>query len=120
MSYIVQDSITKIKYLSLAMVRRWGMHLCLTLIVLLSFGLGRLSGLLEIEHIRIESESWAGHIEPRNIFYVKGIVETHIYAAPWCTAYYTDRDVETREFTTEKNAIHAGYYPAKNCPGIGY
>lgn len=99
----------------------WGLILAVFLVGLTSFGLGRLSVLVEARP-PVSVRQVPAEVEPR------GMVVGGLYVAarsgsayyfPWCSGVSRIRPDNRVWFESEATARKAGYAPAKGCDGLG-
>ncbi|MHB1086187.1 MAG: Ada metal-binding domain-containing protein [Minisyncoccota bacterium] len=100
-------------------VGEWGLFLALTLVVLASFGLGRLSALVDAKPlIELHTASLvAGQGMAVGGQYVASRSGSTYYF-PWCSGALKIAPANERWFASEQAAKAAGYRPAKNCNGL--
>lgn len=100
-------------------VGEWGLFLAIILALGASFGLGRLSALIDAKPL-IEV-SRAPLVEEGAMMgggqYVASRTGT-VYYFPWCSGVAAIQPENERWFATKEAAEKAGYRPAKNCKGL--
>ena len=102
-------------------IGEWGLILIIFLTALGSFGLGRLSALVEA---RPPVSLTQGPLKaaPQAITMGGLLVAARtgsVYYYPWCSGAGNIAPQNQRWFADEKSAQLAGYRPAKNCKGLG-
>lgn len=100
-------------------VREWGLFGLIFLVSVASFGLGRLSVLVEAKPLISVSEAASGAIPAlaKGGYYVASRTGSTYYF-PWCAGAEKIAPANERWFKTEAEAKAAGYRPAKNCKGL--
>lgn len=99
--------------------QEWGLFALFLLVSLASFGLGRLSVLVEAKPLISVSQAASGAIPAlsKGGYYV-GSWSGRIYYFPWCAGAEKIAPAKQRWFQSEQDARAAGYQPAKNCRGL--
>ena len=116
----IRDLMTQIKAWSLVWVGKWGIAGLILLVGIVSFGLGRLSG---IEGSRVpvtlaeapEINGFAA-LHEGGVYY--GSSKTMKYYFPWCTDVKNISQDNFILFKSENDAENAGYSAASNCKGL--
>jgi len=100
-------------------VGEWGLFALITLAVLGSFGLGRLSALIDAKPlIHVQT---AAAVEGQGMALGGSYVASRsgsVYYFPWCSGAASIAPQNQRWFNTAEEAKRAGYRPAKNCKGL--
>jgi hypothetical protein len=98
----------------------WGLFAVVILVALGSFGLGRLSALMEARPlIQLKEAPQEATILPLHMggLYVASWSGS-VYYYPWCDGAQKILPQNQRWFTSEAAARSAGYTPAKACKGL--
>jgi len=116
----IQLFIAKCKEIGDSLAGEWGLFVLILLAVMCSFGLGRLSALVEgrplVEvHTSAALASELAHV-PGGMFVASRTGETYYF--PWCSGAAKIVPANQRWFSSEEKAISAGYRAAKNCKGL--
>jgi len=116
----IQDIGLKIKGLGADMVHEWGLVIIVFLVAIASFGLGRLSALVDARPpISITQAPTAANqqaMAPGGLLVAARSGSVYYY--PWCTGASKILLQNQRWFQSEDAARKAGYAPAKNCKGL--
>lgn len=117
----IPDLGLKIKNIWAAVVGDWGLVGIVVLVSLTSFGLGRLSAVVEARPI---VDVRMAQMQPApQAMRMGGLVVASrsgsAYYYPWCAGAQKIALGNQRWFTSEAAARSAGYAPAKNCKGLG-
>lgn len=100
-------------------VGEWGLFLLVMAAILLAFGLGRLSALVDarplIERNTAIAAEGAGMAQG-GLYVASRTGSTYYF--PWCTGAAQIAPQNARWFQSEEAARKAGYRPAKNCKGL--
>lgn len=104
-------------------VGEWGLIVLISLAIMASFGLGRLSALVEAKPlINVHTASAAAGaalgtpMAPGGQFVASRTGAVYYY--PWCSGALQIKPENERWFVLEKDAQAAGYRAAKNCKGL--
>ncbi len=100
-------------------VGEYGLFLAITLAILASFGLGRLSALVDARpliEVRAAAAAAGEAIAPGG-YYVASRTGS-VYYFPWCAGAAQIAPQNERWFQSAEAAERAGYRPAKNCKGL--
>ncbi|MDO8552206.1 MAG: hypothetical protein Q7S01_01600 [bacterium] len=111
----------KIKNLTEDLVDGWGTVLIVFLVVLGSFGLGRLSVLEAVmPPVSITQAPSQANLREMSIGGLIMASRTgNAYYFPWCASASKILPQNQVWFASEEKARAAGYLPAKNCKGLG-
>jgi len=116
----IQEYWGKIKAVLDQGLSEWGIFGIVVLVGLISFALGRLSA-LEEERPPISIQMAAQVASPQGV-YLGGLVVAsrngNSYYFPWCGGAQNISAGNKIWFKSEKEAMAAGYSPAKNCRGL--
>ena len=116
----IQGSSLKIKSLVGHALGEWGLLAIVFLVALASFGLGRLSALIDAR-APVAITMAPTLTEPRGM-YIGGLYVASrggsAYYYPWCTGAAKILPANRVWFPSESAARAAGYAPAKNCQGL--
>ena len=100
-------------------IASWGLIILIILVGLASFGLGRLSALVEAKPlISVSEAASAGVLALSGGGYYVASKSGSTYYFPWCTGAQKIAAQNQRWFQSEADAKAAGYKPAKNCKGL--
>src|SRR3990167_3848492 len=117
----IQEYGQKIKRFLDAGVGDWGLVAIIFLTALGSFGLGRLSALVEarppVSLTMSPEKSVPATLAMGGL--VVAAWSGSVYYYPWCSGAGNIARQNQRWFADEKSAQVAGYRPAKNCKGLG-
>ncbi|OGG53461.1 hypothetical protein A3C20_04275 [Candidatus Kaiserbacteria bacterium RIFCSPHIGHO2_02_FULL_55_25] len=116
----IQEYWQKIKGFLDAGIGDWGLVAIIFLTALGSFGLGRLSALVEARPpvpLTMSPEKSSPAALAMGGLVVAAWSGT-VYYYPWCSGAGNIALQNQRWFTDEKSAQAAGYRPAKNCKGL--
>jgi hypothetical protein len=117
---IIQEWGLKIKPLGAAFLGEWGLFAIVVVACLGSFGLGRLSALIEARPVVSVTEASMRAPAPR--ITEGGLIVASrsgsAYYYPWCDGALKIAPANQRWFSSEAAARAAGYTPAKNCKGL--
>src|SRR3989338_874188 len=116
----IQEYGQKIKGFLDAGIGDWGLVAIIFLTALGSFGLGRLSALVE-PRPPVSLTTSAQKSVPVALAMGGHVVAAwsgSVYYYPWCSGAGNIARQNQRWFTDEKSARAAGYQPAKNCKGL--
>lgn len=97
----------------------WGLFALITLAIAASFGLGRLSALVDsrpLVEVRAAQAGAAAAIAPGGLYVASKSGSTYYY--PWCSGAERIAQQNQRWFRSEEEAQKAGFRPAKNCKGL--
>lgn len=100
-------------------VGEWGLFALITLGLLASFGLGRLSALVEarpLVEVHTAAVAAAGAVAPGGLYVASRNGSTYYF--PWCAGAERIASQNERWFRSEEEAQKAGFRPAKNCKGL--
>lgn len=103
-----------------AAIGEWGLVAIVFLVALSSFGLGRLSALVDARP-PVAIQTAEALQEPRGIYPGGQFVAARsgsAYYYPWCSGAARILSQNRVWFATEEAARAAGYAPAKNCKGL--
>lgn len=95
--------------------------LCLLLVGAVSFGLGRLSGVLEAqngERVSVELVAQEERLPALSGGLLVGSRRGSKYHFPWCSGASTIAEGNKVWFANEEEARRRGYTPAGNCKGL--
>ncbi|TSC63170.1 MAG: hypothetical protein Athens041674_313 [Parcubacteria group bacterium Athens0416_74] len=116
----IQEFVAKCKAILDLGVGEWGLFLALTLVILASFGLGRLSALVDakplVELHTASLEAGQEGMATGGQYVASRTGSTYYF--PWCAGAQKIAPASERWFATEEAAKAAGYRPAKNCKGL--
>jgi len=115
----IQHISAKIKPLLGALAGEWGLFGLILLTALGSFGLGRLSALIEARPLVSIQEAAAADLPamaPGGLLVASRTGSVYYY--PWCSGAAKITAANQRWFQSESAAKAAGYSPAKNCKGL--
>ncbi len=114
----IQDLSQRIKVSAMDGVREWGIAILMLLISVSSFGLGRLSGLVDSQGtITITQAATVAQALTHGGMYEASRTGAE-YFFPWCKNAEKLQITDQVWFATELAAQKAGYSPAKNCRGL--
>lgn len=102
-------------------IEDWGLFAVILVATLGSFGLGRLSALIEAKPV-VSVALAASQKAPGSLVEGGLIVASRsgsVYYYPWCSGALKIAPSSQRWFQSEAAARAAGYAPAKNCKGLG-
>lgn len=101
-------------------IGEWGLVIVIFLLAIGSFGLGRLSALVDarppILLTQGEMDATPTNLKMGGLYVASR--SGSVYYFPWCTGVSRITLSNQRWFTDEKSAQAAGYKPAKNCQGL--
>ena len=101
-------------------IGEWGLVIIIFLLAIGSFGLGRLSALVDAKP-PISLSQGEFDAAPGNLIQGGQFVASRtgsVYYFPWCSGVSKITPQNQRWFLDEKSAQAAGYKPAKNCQGL--
>ena len=117
----IQEWGLKIKSFADHALGEWGLVAVVFLVALASFGLGRLSSLVDAR-APVSIGAAPALSEPRGM-YIGGLIVAarggSSYYYPWCAGTAKILPANRVWFQSEEAAKAAGYAPAKNCKGLG-
>lgn len=113
----IQETLQKIKLSVEVGVGEWGIVIFVVLVAFGSFGLGRLSVLVEKTPVTIGQTASVGQALAIGGQYKAKRGGTYYYF-PWCSDAQVIRPEDQVWFKTEAAAQKAGYLPARNCKGM--
>ncbi len=97
----------------------YGLFLLITLAILASFGLGRLSALVDARpliEVRAATAGAGEAVAPGGLYVASRTGS--VYYFPWCAGAGQIAPQNERWFQSAEAAERAGYRPAKNCKGL--
>jgi hypothetical protein len=118
-SETIQELVAKGKVLLDRGAGEYGLFLLITLAILTSFGLGRLSALVEARpliEVRAATAGVGEAIAPGGLYVASR--SGSVYYFPWCSGAAQIAPQNERWFQSIEAAKRAGYRPAKNCKGL--
>jgi len=116
----IQETWLKIKGHTDGLVGEWGLVGLVILVAVASFGLGRLSVMIEAKPL-VSVAEMASAVVATPIAQGGQYVASktgQVYYFPWCAGALKITAANQRWFATEAAAQKAGYRPAKNCSGL--
>lgn len=115
----IQEMVAKGKAILDYGVGEWGLFLLVAAAILASFGLGRLSAVVDAKPlVRVYTATAAAQAAmPAGGQYVASRTGSTYYF-PWCSGALKIAPQNERWFKSEDAARSAGYRPAKNCKGL--
>ena len=110
----------RVKALGADMVHEWGLVLIVFLVAMASFGLGRLSALVDARPpISVTQAPVAASQQAMALGALLVAARSgSVYYYPWCAGVSRILPQNQRWFQSEEAARKAGYAPAKNCKGL--
>lgn len=117
-SETIQELGVKGKAAVLQGIGEWGLFALITLAILASFGLGRLSVLIEAKPlVEVRQAALpAAAVAPGGMYVASRNGSTYYF--PWCAGAERIAQHNQRWFSSETDAQKAGFRPAKNCKGL--
>ncbi|HEY4522237.1 MAG TPA: hypothetical protein VJH91_01200 [Candidatus Paceibacterota bacterium] len=116
----IQQIWVQIKAFADDAVGEWGLIALVILVGVASFGLGRLSAIIESKPLVMVTQATAAAgaaTMPLGGQYVASKTGT-VYYYPWCSGAQKIATASQRWFATREAAERAGYRAAKNCKGL--
>jgi hypothetical protein len=102
-------------------IEDWGLFSLILVATLASFGLGRVSALIEAKPV--VSVAQAASLKAPQTLVEGGLIEASrsgsVYYYPWCSGALKIAPSNQRWFASVAAAKAAGCTPAKNCKGLG-
>jgi|SRR3989344_4978282 len=116
----IQESWLKIKGLADGILGEWGLVGLVILVAVGSFGLGRLSVMIEAKPLVSVAEMASAVVATAMVQGGQYVASKtgQVYYFPWCAGALKITSANQRWFASEAAAQKAGFRPAKNCKGL--